>query len=177
MAYKYRLKSGQVIEADTAQEIKELIQLLENQEISTTHNLPASVPVAENPNNNVSLISESLQSSEPLQTYNSEAKIAKPPSVQDFIQLWNKLDTERARKIMSIFADYGKQKLTSDQLAKSLNVNRASGTMSGINKRSKEVGFYWKDWFRLVAGVYEVNDIAHSNLVEAMNVIKKQYSH
>ena len=165
MPYKYKLPSGQVIEADTAQEIKELVQLFENQKQSASQDLPVSTSKSENTSHSL------IKVSEPSTSFGSQTTLIQPPSVEDFVQLWERLETERARNVMQLFSEYGKKHLTSKQLAKHLGVERVSGTMSGINKRSEEIGFSWKRWFPLISGVYEVNDIAYENLVKAMHLI------
>lgn len=164
MPFKYKLPSGQIIEADTAKEIQELILLFENNEPLVSQN--SSVGITNDFGLN--------KTSETSTTLNDQNTFIKPPSETDFIHLWNKLETEKAKKVMQLFAQYAKQGLTSKQLAQHLGVERASGIMSSINKRSEEIGFSWKHWFRLNSGVYEANDTAYVNLVEAIRLVNTQ---
>jgi hypothetical protein len=94
--------------------------------------------------------------------------------------LWKKLDKEKAKNVMQLFAQYGQKNLTSKQLAQHIQTEteRASGIMPGItgimssiNKGSEEIGFSWKYWFPLKNKIYETNEVAYANLVEAIRLV------
>jgi len=155
MAFRYKLPSGEIIEADTAEEIQELYQLLKQGGRSVARS--ETEIAADAPGTSTEEIFSRSRN------FSSEV-----PSVKDFLLLWDSLETEKARNVLRFFAKYGNKGLTSRKLAQYLDVERASGIMSGINKRSEKIGFSWKRWFTLHSGVYEVDSRAYKNLVEAV---------
>lgn len=162
MAYRYKLPSGETIEVDSAREMQELLQLLQKNGQPHLQHPSITTPLAKALKTNLNKHSETSTASL------SNTTLSSHPSVQDFLNLWAALETEKSRNVMRLFARYGKKGLTSKQLAQCLKVKRASGIMSGLNKQSERVGFDWKRWFPLNNGVYEPNRIAYKNLVEAI---------
>ena len=167
MAYRYKLPCGDIIEVDSAREMRELLQLLQknsqpylqHQSIKTSLE-PSETTLNKHPETSVSSLSNTISS--------------RYPSVQDFLALWASLETEKSRNVMRLFARYGQKGLTSQHLAQYLEVKRASGIMSGINRQSERIGFEWKRWFPLNNGVYEPDPTAYENLKEAIAVVEAQ---
>lgn len=162
MAFRYKLPSGEIIEVDSAREIQELLHLLQKD--------AQSLPQRQSGTASAAATSKNILN-EPPETSIGSSKNSTPsrhPSVQDFLNLWAALETEKSRNVMRLFAMHGKKGLTSEQLAHYLGVKRASGIMSGINRQSNKVGFDWKRWFFLNNGVYESDPRAYKNLVEAI---------
>ncbi|MEH1912363.1 hypothetical protein [Nostoc sp.] len=166
MAYRYKLPSGDIIEVDSAREMQELLKLLQNQSQSYLQTSSVATSSAE--------VSKPTLNKQPETFVDSlsDNTSLKHPSVQDFLNLWASLETEKSRDVIRLFAKYGKKGLTSEQLAQHLGVKRASGIMSGINRQSEKIGFKWKRWFPLNHGVYEPDPTVYRNLREAIAYIE-----
>jgi hypothetical protein len=134
-----------------------------------TPNSRAALPALISPNRSNSITKASCAFR---LAFSKNLTLSKYPSVQDFLNLWAALETQKGRTVMRLFAKYGNKGLTSEQLAQYLEVKRASGIMSGINRQSEKVGFDWKRWFPLNNGVYEPDSTAYKNLVEAMALVE-----
>ncbi|MEH1912364.1 hypothetical protein, partial [Nostoc sp.] len=204
MAFRYILKSGDVIEADTAGEIQQLRNLLnqkppqlELEQSSFTDLVSLEEPsfvidagkvqpeaketitsssALEGSNAVNSVVNNIL--TEPKSPINESSAIrftgSKVPSVDDFCSLWDKLRRETYKEVLRMLANNDYNELTVSELERCIGQG-CKGAMNGIGRLFYGVtGLTWKDYVVLNSSkrTYEVNKIAHQNLVRALEILE-----
>ena len=169
MAFRYILKSGDVIEADTAGEIQQLRNLF-NQKPQLELQQSSFTDLLEEPS---FIVDASKVQPEVKETVVSSSAL-KVPSVNDFCSLWNKLRRETYKEVLRMFANNNYNEVRISELEQCINQD-CKGAMNGIGRLFYGVtGLTWKDYVVLNNSkrTYEVNKIAHQNLVSALEILE-----
>lgn len=197
MPFRYLLSSGGTIEADTASEMQELLDIFK-QEPQLELQKPLAtlvtdlVPEASNRLINTTTVQPELQQTqqtlivdlapEALNTgiSENESNVISPvrvPSVQDFCHLWYAIKRETQREVIRLLAERDNKKLPIQELEQHIG-ERCKGSMGGIGRIFHRItGLTWQDYFVLnnSQGVYEVNKNAHQNLIRALEIVEPKH--
>lgn len=182
MAYRYKLPSGAVVEADTPNEMKTLLEgLLKDANGLSKLQSPSAAGIVR-PDPQQTSAADSTPNTfieiKPVLNESTALSSGTIPSVDDFCSLWREIRLEAQREILRMFAK-GNNKLSIKELEKRLkekcNEPTCNGSMRGIGRIFHRVSnLTWKDYFVKNKGVYEVNKAAHKNLVSALEIVEPE---
>lgn len=204
MAYRLQMPGG-TIEADTAREIQELLEMQDLRDLLKQKPQPRSELQQSSVTDLVSeapsmLVSANTVQSELQQTQQTfladlapetsdrfidetslvnESDVINPirvPSVQEFCRFWFAIKREPQREVIRLLAKRGHKKLPIQELEQHIE-EKCKGPMGGLGRIFRSItGLTWTDYFILNNSqrAYEVNKIAHQNLVRALEIVEPQ---